>query len=478
MKVPADEVADLAEAINAIKDLKRNASILFYKPYPKQQEFHEAGTDYAERCLGAGNQIGKTLAGGNEAAYHATGLYPVGWKGLKFEHPNVGWACGVTGEVVRDSVQKILIGRIQDKDGIGTGSIPKSKIIDTPKGMGVRDLLDHVKVKHVSGGNSLIFFKSYSSGREKFQAETIDWIWFDEEPPKEIYTEGLTRTNNGQHGQCSWLTYTPIQGMTDVSYQFYSDPHDNQHLTIMTIEDADHYTEEEKASIIQSYPEHERDARVKGIPALGSGRVFPVADHVISIDPIEIPPFWPRIKGIDFGIDHPTALVCCAWDRDNDIWYVYDAYKESSRGDYVPTPTNFSPKIQHRKDWIPVAWPHDGLQRDKGSGIQLAQQYADEGVNMLPERATFEDGTNGVEAGNVEELDRMRTGRLKVFNTLTEWFEEFRLYHRKDGKLVNLRDDLMAATRYALMMKRFAEVWTEEWYEEDTYQGETNVMGY
>ena len=105
MKVPADEVADLAEAINAIKDLKRNASILFYKPYPKQREFHEAGTDYAERCLGAGNQIGKTLAGGNEAAYHATGLYPVDWKGLKFDHPTVGWACGVTGEVVRDSVQ-------------------------------------------------------------------------------------------------------------------------------------------------------------------------------------------------------------------------------------------------------------------------------------------------------------------------------------------------------------------------------------
>lgn len=472
--VPRDEVVALAEAINSIKELKRNASILFYKPYPKQREFHEAGVDYSERCIGAGNQLGKTLAGGNEAAYHATGLYPADWNGIRFEKPIVGWACGVTGETVRDSVQKILVGRVQDVDGIGTGSIPKSKLIlPLVKSSGVRDLLDHIAVKHVTGGQSLIFLKSYASGREKFQAETIDWIWFDEEPEEEIYSEGLTRTNNGQNGQCAWLTYTPIQGMTKVSYKFYSDPHDNQHLTIMTIDDVDHYTDEEKAAIIQSYPDHERDARVKGIPSLGSGRVFPVADRVISIDPIPIPDWWPRIKGLDFGWDHPNGLACCAWDRENDVWYVYDAHRE--REELVST---FASAINHRKDWIPVAWPHDALKHDPRSGIRMAQLYADEGVNMLEERATFEDGTNSVEPGNFEMLDRMRTGRFKVFNTLPEWFEEFRLYHRKDGKLVKLRDDLLSATRYALMMKRFAEVWQDEWHEEDTRPMATGVMGY
>ena len=75
---------------------------------------------------------------------------------------------------------------------------------------------------------------------------------------------------------------------------------------------------------------------------------------------------------------------------------------------------------------------------------------------MLPERATFSDGTNGVEAGLMDMLDRMHTGRLKVFSHLNEWFEEFRLYHRKDGKVVKEMDDLMSATRYALMMIRFA----------------------
>lgn len=77
---------------------------------------------------------------------------------------------------------------------------------------------------------------------------------------------------------------------------------------------------------------------------------------------------------------------------------------------------------------------------------------------MLPERATFQDGGNGLEAGILELLDRMRTGRFKVASHLNDWWEEFRLYHRKDGLIVKERDDLMSATRYGVMMLRFATV--------------------
>jgi hypothetical protein len=75
---------------------------------------------------------------------------------------------------------------------------------------------------------------------------------------------------------------------------------------------------------------------------------------------------------------------------------------------------------------------------------------------MMNSRATFPDGTNGLEAGVLEMLDRMKTGRLKVFSHLADWFEEFRLYHRKDGLIVKKNDDLLSATRYAMMMRRFA----------------------
>jgi Terminase RNaseH-like domain len=159
-----------------------------------------------------------------------------------------------------------------------------------------------------------------------------------------------------------------------------------------------------------------------------------------------------QIRGIDFGYDHPFAAVELVHDRDGDVVYVVKAYRQRTA-----TPIIHAAAIRAwGAEWVSAAWPHDGLQHDKGSGDQLAEQYRAQKLNMLSQRATFSDGTNGVEAGLMEMLDRMHTGRLKVFSHLTEWFEEFRLYHRKDGEVVKEMDDLMSATRYALMMIRFA----------------------
>src|SRR4030095_2704163 len=93
-----------------------------YQRYRKQAAFHAAGATHRERLLMAANQSGKTLAGGMEAALHATGRYPDDWKGYRFDGPNIGWAAGVTGETVRDTVQRTLIGRTGQE---GTGTIPK-----------------------------------------------------------------------------------------------------------------------------------------------------------------------------------------------------------------------------------------------------------------------------------------------------------------------------------------------------------------
>jgi Terminase large subunit, T4likevirus-type, N-terminal len=110
----------------------------YYRPYPKQLAFHHAGAKHRERLMCAGNQLGKTLAGGMEAAMHATGRYPDWWQGRRFDKPTVGWACGVSGEVVKDTVQRILLGRVGT---IGTGTIPKDAILDTVTARGIADLV-------------------------------------------------------------------------------------------------------------------------------------------------------------------------------------------------------------------------------------------------------------------------------------------------------------------------------------------------
>jgi len=221
----------------------------------------------------------------------------------------------------------------------------------------------------------------------------------------------------------------------------------------MTIEDALHYTPEQRQAIIDSYPAHEREARVKGIPSLGSGRVFPFEEEMIRCEPFAIPAHFPQINAVDFGFDHPFAACHCAWDRDDDVWYLVRTYRD--KGGSAPI---HAAAMRPWGLWVPTAWPHDGLQHDKGSGDQLAEQYREQDLNMLHEHATHEAGGFGVEAGISEMAERMQTGRWKVFNGNEDWFGEFRLYHREDGKIVKLRDDLLSASRYALMMRRFAIV--------------------
>lgn len=417
----------------------------YYRPYPKQKEFHHAKP--RERLLMAGNQLGKTLAGGFEAAMHATGRYPDWWEGKRFDKPTVGWCCGVTGEVVRDTVQKVLVGRTGQT---GTGAIPKDAIIELIPGRGTPDLLDSIQVQHVSGINSLIGLKSYASGREKFQGETLDYCWLDEEPPADIYTETLTRTNVG-NGPV-WMTFTPLQGVSEVVRRFLHQRSDDRIVVSMTIDDVEHYSEDEKRRIIDSYPEHEKEARVKGIPVLGSGRIFPVSEERIAIEHRDIPAHWPRIGGMDFGWDHPFAAVELAWDRDTDTVYVLKTHRLREA-----SPVVHAGALRPWGKDLRWAWPRDGRRETlEGAGVALAEQYRDEGLDLLFDHAQFEDGSVSVEAGLMLMLTMMQTGRFKVFKHLNEWWEEFRLYHRKDGKVVKEGDDLMAATRYAVMMLRHA----------------------
>ena len=189
-----------------------------YKPYAKQAAFHASGAEHRERLLMAGNQLGKTYSGAAEMAYHLTGDYPDWWAGRRFNKPIRAWAGSKTGEVTRDGVQRLLVGEPKDRSARGTGLIPGEGIVDCSARTGVPDAIDSVLVRHVSGENSTLGFKSYDQGREKWQGETLDVVWFDEEPPMDIYMEGLTRTN--ATGGMVYLTFTPLLGMSDVVHMF------------------------------------------------------------------------------------------------------------------------------------------------------------------------------------------------------------------------------------------------------------------
>jgi Terminase RNaseH-like domain len=155
---------------------------------------------------------------------------------------------------------------------------------------------------------------------------------------------------------------------------------------------------------------------------------------------------------MDFGWDHPFAAVELVWDRDIDTVYVTRCYRVREA-----TAVIHAAALRPWGKQLPWAWPRDGRRETlEGAGVALAKQYAAQGLDMLAVHAQFEDKSISVEAGIADMLIRMQTGRFKVFKHLNDWWDEFRLYHRKDGRVHKEGDDLMAATRYAVMMLRYA----------------------
>ena len=167
----------------------------------------------------AANQVGKTYGGAVEVAIHLTGRYPDWWTGHRFDGPIDAWAGSDTTETTRDTVQTNLIGPPPNEDDWGTGAIPAECIKETNRRQGVADALDNVLVHHVSGGVSTLGFKAYDQRRQKWQGTRKHLVWLDEEPPLDIYTEALTRTNAVPDGRLM-LTFTPLLGMSEVVHMF------------------------------------------------------------------------------------------------------------------------------------------------------------------------------------------------------------------------------------------------------------------
>jgi phage terminase large subunit-like protein len=219
----SNSVLQFAQTLAALDERRNRNKLRGYDPYLKQKEFHAAGVRHRERLFMAGNQLGKTLAGGFECAMHLTGRYPDWWTGRRYDRAVRLWAASVTGESTRDNPQRILLGPPAIRDHWGTGAIPGDAIANTALGRNLADAVDNIVVRHACGGLSVLAFKAYGMGREKWQGETLDGVWFDEEPPLDVYMEGLTRTN--ATGGFTMVTFTPLLGVSGVVRLFLDAGH-------------------------------------------------------------------------------------------------------------------------------------------------------------------------------------------------------------------------------------------------------------
>jgi phage terminase large subunit-like protein len=409
--------------------------------YPKQIEFFEAGARYKERLFMAANRVGKSQAGAFETTCHLTGIYPDWWTGRRFPKRNEGWACGTNNETTRNIVQIELLGAL---DALGTGMIPGDLIVHVSRRQnGLQGSIEGAWIKHASGGTSHVAFKTYEQGRKSFEGTGKDWIWWDEEPPLDIYTEGLYRTITTQGIMLT--TFTPLQGMSDVVKSFV-EPEEAARAYKWFVQagwkDVPHLDENEKRVLLATTPAYQIAARTEGEPSLGAGAIYPLPESDVRVDPFPVPPTWPRVFALDVGWRR-TAALWMARNPENAQLFFYDEHYQS-QGE----PASHAAAIKARGDWIAGVIDPAARGRSVIDGRELLQMYYDLGLNLAP-------AANAVEAGILEVWQLLVSGQLKVMANCQNWFSEFRKYHRDEqGRIVKKDDHLMDACRYLIASAR------------------------
>jgi phage terminase large subunit-like protein len=420
---------------------------LMLENYPKHAEVIRATKTKREICFMAANRVGKSEMGSYIVTAFLTGRYPKNWEGVKFAHPVNVWAAGDTGVTTRDIIQDKLFG----KDGdYGIGMIPSQDIVAKPSGkQGIPKAFDTARIRNQFGGESILQLKSYDSGRRTFQGTEQHVIWLDEECPLDVFEECVMRTMTTDG--LIILTFTPLSGLTETVLRFIpgGDPvkaineqHQDRSLIMATWDDAPHLTEAQKKSLWDACSPHQRAARSKGIPALGSGAIYPVPEEDFAVDPFEIPKYWPRCYGMDVGWNR-TAATWLAGDPETGIWY---QYAEHYRGEAEPSVHTAA--IKGRGDWIPGTIDPASRGRAQKDGEQLLNSYTQLGLKLIK-------ADNAVESGIFEVWTALSTGKLKIFKSCTNTLSEARIYRRdKKGAVVKQNDHAMDALRYAWMSGR------------------------
>jgi phage terminase large subunit-like protein len=444
----------------------------FYRPNPKQMEWHNLRRN--EKMLRAGNQQGKTQAAAAQMTMDALRLYPDWYTGRRFMVPPkierpydfIGWYGCTTSDKTRDGAQVKLLGDIRQQGGMGTGLLPLDNIVGRPTmARGISDFVDTISLTRDGGGAAILRGKTYAMGREAWQGEPVDVVWGDEDPgDMEIYEECQARLTTTD-GIIIW-SMSPMLGQSPVRKHFKGGSAEKGiGEVLMTIYDAavsngGHIPDERIPGIIARYGK-KAATRAFGGDAQGQGAVFETDPARIKhdLDPANVPAYWPWLWALDLrhsgqeGSGHPFAAVLGCWDRDNDVVYIMDGFRMFGMA------ANHVARIKESplRD-APVAWPHDG---GTGGGVQtnetIAQIYKKLGLAMLPMHATFPDGGYNFEAGVTVMEERLEGKKLLVAKHLFEWFDEYGGYHRENGKVVKVDDDMMSATRVLCMDLRKAK---------------------
>lgn len=415
------------------------------KVHKKQMAFHKC--ERRNRWVFGGNRSGKTECGAAETVWMLRGNHP-----YRKNRPNVrGWAVSLSRQVQREVAQAKILSYLRE-DWIeeivmesGKSSSPKSGIIDT------------ISVKNVFGGVSTLCFKSCEMGREKFQGASLDFVWFDEEPPEDIYDECSMRVIDKKGDVFG--TMTPLKGMTFIYERIYMNCYADPEVWCETMEWADnpYLDKEEIARAAASMDETTLQTRRYGRFADKSGLVYPEFDPEIHIiPPFDVPKEWQDKLSIDPGLNNPTSCHWYAVDGEGTVFVVAEHYESGRDINY------HAEKIKQISDAL--NWKRDGFgrvcalidsaanQQTLSSSASVTRLFFELGVGVNPN--VDKNLYSGI--AQVKRYLKGENGRPKlfVFDNCVNLIRELKTYRWSQGDVPIKKDDhALDELRYYLMSR-------------------------
>lgn len=414
------------------------------KVHKKQIAFHKCTK--RNRWVFGGNRSGKTECGAVEVVYLATGKHP--YKPNKLTE---GWVVSLSRQVQRDVAQKKIM------QYLPKFCIQKIVMVSGESGSAENGIIDFILVKSDCGGLSRIGFKSCDQGREKFQGASLDYVWFDEEPPFNIYTECKMRVLD----RCGEIfgTMTPLKGLTWVYNTIYLNDKNDDEVWSEMVEWADnpYLSKKEIDSLTSSLPAEELESRRYGRFMQNGGMVYNEFDeNVHVIEPFEIPKDWQDNISIDPGLHNPLSAHFYAVDFDGNVYVVAEHFEAGKT-------------VQHHAQCIKaiaqsLGWHTDvngylralidsaATQRTLASEKNVVELFYENGILVNPK--VNKDLFSGISVVKSYFKNAEGKARLFIFKNCTNLIREIKNYWWGDGDVPLKKDDhALDELRYYLMTK-------------------------
>lgn len=411
------------------------------KIHRKQIAFHKCKKK--NRWVFGGNRSGKTECGAVESVYMARGIHP-----YRKNRDNVfGWVVSLSQQVQRDVAQSKILQYLNPEwiDDVIMLSGRKDSIKN--------GVIDQIKIKNVFGGISTIGFKSCDQGREKFQGSSLDFVWFDEEPPKDIYEECRMRVldKNGD----IFGTMTPLKGLTFIYDEIYLNRSNSPDIWYEFMEWADNpfLDKKEVKKLTATLSDTELESRRYGKFRSDTGLVYTEFDeNVHVIEPFDVPYDWQDVLSIDPGLNNPLSCHWYCVDYDGNIYVVAEHYEAKRDIGY------HAGKINEISDII--GWHRDG----KGRIVALIDSAANQRTLASQKSVTelfYEYGivanpkvNKDLFAGIARVKEYFKSNKIFIFKNCVNMIREIKGYWWGDGDVPKKKDDhSLDELRYYVMSK-------------------------